>query len=272
MTANVMQGDREKCIEAGMNAHLAKPIEYAALSSTLLAFVSYRADADASSATRSDAADTPRSRTTDSTREDQTKQLIEAARVAGLDVDTALRRLLGDQNLYASMLRRFVERHRTFEHDVRAALNDADWSTAERLAHTLKGLAASMGATSLAEHATTLESLVRAQTAPLAMSAQLQTVQRALDTTLVPILAVCETNNAAQDNADAEPIDLAAVNQVLARLRALLSDSDAEAIELFHAQRTLLQIACADQFEALDAAADAFDFDLMLENLPVATA
>ena len=268
MTANVMQGDREKCMEAGMNAHLAKPIEYAALASTLLTFVAYRANADASSSTRRDAGDTPRSRTTDSTSDDQKQQIIDAARVAGLDVDTALRRLLGDQNLYASMLRRFVERHRTFERDVRAAINDADWSTAERLAHTLKGLAASMGATPLAEDATTLESLIRAQSAPLAMSAQLQTVQRTLDATLAPLLAVCESNNAAQDTSDAEPIDLAAVNQVLARLRALLSDSDAEAVELFQAHRTLLQIACADRFEALNAAADAFDFDLMLENLP----
>jgi signal transduction histidine kinase/CheY-like chemotaxis protein len=269
MTANVMQGDREKCIEAGMNAHLAKPIEYAALSSTLLAFVSHRAPAD-TPVTPRHSADTPhRDPTTDETHEDQTRQLIEAARAAGLDVDVALRRLLGDRNLYVSMLRRFAERHRSFERDVRAALNDADWATAERLAHTLKGLAASMGATPLATHATTLESLIRAQTAPLAMSAQLQTVQRTLDATVAPILAVYETANTAHDAPDLGPIDPAAVNGVLIRLRAMLSQSDAEAIELFHAHRSLLQIACADQFDALDAAANAFDFDLMLEHLPV---
>jgi signal transduction histidine kinase/CheY-like chemotaxis protein len=269
MTANVMQGDREKCIEAGMNAHLAKPIEYAALSSTLLAFVSHRAPAD-TPVTPRHSADTPhRDPTTDATHEDQTRQLIEAARAAGLDVDVALRRLLGDRNLYVSMLRRFAERHRSFERDVRAALNDADWATAERLAHTLKGLAASIGATPLATHATTLESLIRAQTAPLAMSAQLQIVQRTLDATVAPILAVYETANTAHDAPDLGPIDPAAVNGVLIRLRAMLSQSDAEAIELFHAHRSLLQIACADQFDALDAAANAFDFDLMLEHLPI---
>lgn len=36
LTANAMQGDREQCLESGMNSYLSKPITISALSSALL--------------------------------------------------------------------------------------------------------------------------------------------------------------------------------------------------------------------------------------------
>ena len=42
MTANVMAGDREKCLEAGMNDHVAKPIEPDKLFKTLVQWIPAR--------------------------------------------------------------------------------------------------------------------------------------------------------------------------------------------------------------------------------------
>lgn len=271
MTANVMRGDREKCIEAGMNAHLAKPIEYEALASTLLKFVTFRASsADGPvvvSGVRNQVVPALGPKRDRSDRRPAAEPLFAAARAAGLDVEVALRRLLGNTGLYRSMLRRFAERHRSFEYELRAAIEREDWATAERLAHTLKGLAGSIGAPQLADDAGMLESLMRAGTAQSALFEQLMTVQRLLDALLPPLLAACETDEAPAPGSSGATIDLASLGNVLASMRRLLAQSDAEAIELFNTHRSLLRAASGDDFDQLEQAAEAFDLDQMGELL-----
>ncbi|MDD2711908.1 MAG: response regulator, partial [Simplicispira sp.] len=124
MTANAMQGDRDDCLSAGMNDHVAKPIEPQGLFQSLLKWIQ------------------PRASMGRALPQHVVYQAdIELPVIEGLDQEAGLRRVLGKKSLYLSMLRKFVTGQASVLEDVKAALNEGDWMTAERLAHTLKSVA-----------------------------------------------------------------------------------------------------------------------------------
>lgn len=65
--------------------------------------------------------------------------------MATLDVSMGLRNLNGNETLYNKLLRRFIEGHAQAVQKIRAAMDAGDMETAVREAHTLKGVAASLG-------------------------------------------------------------------------------------------------------------------------------
>lgn len=69
--------------------------------------------------------------------------------IKGLDIVNGLRRVLGNKQLYFSMLRMFVDGQKSVMAEIIKALEDKDWETAERIAHTLKGITGSIAATGL---------------------------------------------------------------------------------------------------------------------------
>jgi signal transduction histidine kinase/CheY-like chemotaxis protein len=280
MTANVMQGDRERCLAAGMNAHVAKPIEPAELAATLLAWVSPRAGlgvlpdgapampgADLSPSGRPSSMRVSSPPLEAAVSDDDT--WIEVAKAAGLEVDAALRRMLGDRGLYASMLRRFAERQRDFDAQLARTLDEGALDVAERLAHTLKGLAANVGATALAREAGALEATLRER----APRDTIEVHAARTGVCLAELLGVLAPTRVVPDEvSQAGPVDAEALAAVTSRLRALLEDADAEAIELFGAHRALLRAAYPAHFDALSSAADSFDTDALLDALRAAAA
>jgi two-component system sensor histidine kinase/response regulator len=83
------------------------------------------------------------------------------ARVPGLDVASGMRRMMGKKALYLAMLRRYVEGQRTCPSELRNALESDDWPSAERLAHTAKGVSGTIGAVRVPERAEALELAIR---------------------------------------------------------------------------------------------------------------
>ena len=141
-TANVLSGDRERCLEAGMNDHLAKPIDPTQLWNMLQRWLPAVDDA-ASDATPA------------------MEAIIDFSGLPGVDSARGLALALNRQSLYAKLLLRFAETWNSFGEEMRAAVNNGDWSTARRLAHSLRGSAAQIGATRLTESAANLEADVQ---------------------------------------------------------------------------------------------------------------
>jgi HPt (histidine-containing phosphotransfer) domain-containing protein len=81
--------------------------------------------------------------------------------VAGLDAATGLRRMMGKKPLYLAMLRRYVDGQRGCPAELRHALDRGDWTAAERLAHTAKGVSANIGAVDLPGQAQALEAAIQ---------------------------------------------------------------------------------------------------------------
>jgi two-component system sensor histidine kinase/response regulator len=70
-------------------------------------------------------------------------------RVPGLDADDGLRRVLGKREAYVGLLRTFASGQAGAPEAIRAALAEGRRADAERAAHTLKGVAGSIGARQL---------------------------------------------------------------------------------------------------------------------------
>ena len=139
MTANAMAGDREKCLEYGMNDHIAKPIDVDYLFAILARWVKPRAPAAATPTVSASAAQTG------------------VPRLNGVDADAALARVGGSVAIYRRLLTRFRSGQADAIACLRGAYQAGDRETATRLAHTLKGLAANIGADKLTQAAFELE-------------------------------------------------------------------------------------------------------------------
>ncbi len=110
----------------------------------------------------------------------------------GLDAERGLRQCGGRIALYQALLRLYSQHNAGFGSQVRAALDRGDRAAAERIAHTLKGSSAQIGAIGIEQHAAELESALRAQ-APaedtLALLSQLEPPLATLLASLEPHLA-----------------------------------------------------------------------------------
>ena len=260
MTANAMQADRDRCRDAGMNDFVSKPIDPDALWAVLLKWISPRDPAR-------EHTPVPAARPAEPDRQ----RLEDALRgVTDLNVADGLRRVLGRHALYRQVLQRFVASHGAGPDVLGNALQARDYATAERFAHTLRGVSGSIGSMRVPALAGALESEIRARTAPERLheiAGELHLALRALVAGLQAALGPDE--DAAPATA---PVSQQECDAATRQLTAMLQDSDAAAMELLRAQGSALRTVLAGDFDALRAAVDAYDFDTALALLQKATA
>ena len=99
--------------------------------------------------------------------------------VTGLDAEAGLRRVMGNQRLYEALLAEFVRSHAGAAVELERCLASGDRETAQRIAHTLRGVAGGIGATDVHATATGVEQALRAGDLDGASTA-LQALQAAL--------------------------------------------------------------------------------------------
>ncbi|MFP6798194.1 MAG: response regulator [Pseudomonas sp.] len=245
MTANAMPADRERCLEAGMNDHLGKPIEPNELWHTLSRWMAPQAEPLAES-----------------------PGVAEAAvdwQLPGVDIDSGLRRVLGKRELYQRLLGKFVASQGDFPAQLRAAMAANQQESAERLAHSLKGLAGNLGAMDLAAQAAALESAIK-DARHDELTGLLAELQQSLESLVVAINAQFPAT---------QPHELVAVDaeqllQVCRQLQRLFAEDDPRAGKLFDEQAELLRSAFTTDYAALAAAVRGFDFEQALALLQAA--
>jgi two-component system sensor histidine kinase/response regulator len=251
MTAHALVEERQRCLEAGMNDHIAKPIEPEAMFHTLRHWFPAKTGAPA------------RRRRVTTGRSDEA---LELPVLPDLDTATGLRRVGGNRALYRNLLRKFTVSQAEIVTQIRAALADADRKTAERLAHTLKGVAGNIGATPLQIRAADLEKALRepadrAQLEPLLMQTGqlLEALIKGLRTALAtppPVTPAPST------------VGWDKLGPVLTHLEELLSDSDAEAPDYLATHRAILAEALPiESFLAIEKATIGYRFEEALQRL-----
>ncbi|MBL8440480.1 MAG: response regulator, partial [Betaproteobacteria bacterium] len=173
MTANAFGEDRERCLEAGMNDHVAKPVDPAALFSALARWLPHPDDVPAPVAPAPECGDD-----------------IEGAlrAIPGLDVDFGLKSVRGRVASYQRMLGKFVANHRDDPRKIGTALAVADVAEARRLAHTLKGVAAMLGLSEVQTYAAAVEAAYRDGLAASEIAPMLEKLGAALEATCVNLL------------------------------------------------------------------------------------
>ncbi|MCP4184089.1 MAG: response regulator, partial [Hyphomicrobiales bacterium] len=147
MTANAIAGDREKCLAAGMNGHIAKPIKPSILYETLIRWI--RPDADLTQFQES----LPVSISTETS--------MNFPALDGVDIEAGLANVNGDRKLFLKILENMHARFRDFDQKIRAEMDCGDFETAQRSAHTIKGVSGTLGAIRLQKRSLNLESAIK---------------------------------------------------------------------------------------------------------------
>jgi len=140
MTANAMQGDREACIEAGMDDYIAKPIDPAALAEIVEKWL-MRAEGDDEGAGQAVTGEAP----------------TEQSEERRFDMTILINRMMGDEEMAREILDGFMEDMPDQIAALKEALEAGDSPLAERLAHTIKGASANVGAEELRNAALQME-------------------------------------------------------------------------------------------------------------------
>ena len=251
MTANAMQGDRDRCMAAGMNDHVAKPIEPEDLWKALLKWIKPRLAEVTAAEIKPQAA--------------QNADLPSG--IDGLDTANGLRRVLGKKPLYLSMLRKFVAGQKFATAEILKAVEGNDWGVAERIAHTLKGVSGNIGATSLQHLAGKLEAAIKARRPREEVDVQIGGLKKQL----AYFIAQLEQKLTKEPDMAVVMVNPEKLKIACDQLEALLSEDNAEAFDVLDANAELLNAAFPNHYRQIDNCIQSFDFEAALIALKSAT-
>jgi two-component system sensor histidine kinase/response regulator len=258
MTANAMAGDRQRCLDAGMNEHVAKPIDPADLLAKLRRWIPQSQVKQAPSRSPILDAATP------SSSSDSVEVSTLFSRIDGLNADKGLRQSLGREALYISLVRKFIASQISFAQQMNDALTANDWPTAERLAHTLKGAAAQIGADAISLQAEKLEMLVKQRK----VSPSLQSVLTALETDLGELISRISVQLPAKAaNTSQVTVNSEKLSELCRQLAGQLDSDDFASGATLEENEALFRLGLGDQFADMAAKVEAYDFTTALDVL-----
>jgi CheY-like chemotaxis protein len=222
MTAHATLEERQRCLDAGMNDHVGKPIDPDNLFETVGRFY---------------------------------KPENEVGPV--LDMKDGLSRVAGNQKLYLRLLSQFMEQHGSAVLQIRQAWADHDAALAERLAHSLKGVAGNIGARPVQAAAGDLEKRIRDRANAKDLEAAAQQLASRLDALMIELRTAISgiASEPPAESGLAPPADPAQSRAAAGELATLLSDFDPGAADFVEANRSALRLLFRDaewpEFERL---------------------
>jgi len=249
MTANAMASDRERCLAAGMNDHIPKPIDPDVLVSTLLRWVEGRGDVPLTAVSVQASA-------------------VPFPMLEGVDVTEGVWRTGGNVSQYLALLERFRQNQGRAIAEMMASLHEGNRQEAQRRAHTLKGLGGALGAQDLSRTAAALEDALLAGGDAVALAPLISALDGNLSHFLAAIDHALPQAAAEATGAAGRDLDVASLacllDQAIGRLEEF--DSGVERI------MALLHEAVGSDGEegqalaALDQLVRAYDYEAALER------
>jgi two-component system, sensor histidine kinase and response regulator len=245
MTANASEEDRDKCLKAGMDAHITKPIDPEVLMSELCKWITPK-DID--------------EKVQEPPKKAQSNNAIVA--IDGIDIKAALRVVAGKQSLLNKMLTTFVADQSQATDAIKDALQNKDNELAKRLAHTLKGTAASIGAMQLQEIAAKIEGYFTKPYDDEVFNNDLHFCEIELTNVIKNISLALSDINKDTDNNVAKPLNLESVKVTVDKLSEYLENNDTEANQLLDTfQHDLSCLFGEEVFSLIKDSIENFDYD-----------
>lgn len=254
MTANAMSSDRDKCIEAGMNDFVTKPIDPESLFLSLLRWIPPRAPS---------IAEKPIPKGQEREKPDSISDLLEP--IPQLDAVSGMKRVLNKPSAYEKMLRKFVDGQATAIEAIRSQLAEGRREAAERTAHTLKGTAGTIGAAALQEKAGQIEQFIKEGRTLESMDTILQETGQDLNGLTAALRQVLSTRP--QEQLKPAAVDWAKLEKLILQLEDLLADDDAGAVDLFDEAAPLFSTAFGPAADAIANSVKGYDFSDALAAL-----
>jgi two-component system sensor histidine kinase/response regulator len=251
-----MDADIQKCLEAGMNDHVGKPIDPDELFGKLLKWLKPKA----AGKVREDVAIEAKQSVAEQVSEKSGAD--ELPEISGLDTALGLKRVMGMKSFYRDMLRKYVENQSEAPAQIRQSLDADDFVTAQRLAHTAKGVSGNIGAANLQELAASLERAIREKLPREDVEKRLAGFADAHGKLIGHLSAAFAAKPAGEH---VTKVDEAKAAVIYERMKAYLSDDDSEAVNFFEAEGDALRDILAADFGRFEQAVRTFEFGDALE-------
>jgi two-component system sensor histidine kinase/response regulator len=238
MTAHATLEERQRCLDAGMDDHISKPIDPGMLFETVSRHCGGRTSTSPAAPRTHCPRETGVPRNPVGATDPAAGPSSDFAAIAGLDSSDGLQRVGGNRPLYTRILRQFLDQQSSTVADVSSAMDAGNTELAARLAHTLKGVAGNIGAKPVQAAAGELENRITgAANRDLIEDAQVR-----VDAVLKPLLAALRdalgTPQAPSPRSAGDP---ARAREVAGELRTLLANFDPAAVEYVELHQSALR-------------------------------
>jgi CheY-like chemotaxis protein len=253
MTAHALKGDRERCLEAGMNDYVSKPIAEQKLHAALARWIR-----PAEKPAASPARQAPKENAWDTIPEC----------IPGLDIDFGVRQFLGNTGLYRKVLQMALTNFTEARETLLSLLAEGDIVAAQRLSHTVKGVAGNIGATALFQAAGELDACLGREpySGPDRLTEQfVEEISRVIAS--LTDLDLEPAHRQAGEEKVGNP-DLEAVAKVIREMKGHLARNSSRANHCFLALKKLLSASpCQAVLDRLGNALYRLDSDIALSVL-----
>lgn len=256
MTANVMEADIEKCLEAGMWDHISKPIDPDELFGKLLKWVKPRQDEEVHESTGMPPVETGR-------KQPQPVHQDDLPDIPGLDTNLGLKRVMGKKSFYLDMLKKYIDNQGQAPVQIRQSLDADDYGTAERLAHTAKGVSGNIGASQVQARAAKLEKAIRERLPLEQIVVILDSFSMAHGKILTSLREAFPQESIREEAGQVDDLKLAVVYD---KMLELLANDDSESVDYLETEKsTLRHILGTEHFGPFDYAVKQYDFARALD-------
>jgi len=227
MSADVMTGVRDECMEAGMNDFITKPIEPKEVFEMVAKWV------------KAEEVNEEGKRKKEKGKSDKETELkikneklkidkeIEIPKIEGIDIDEGLRRVGGNRKLFLNLLEKFYKSNVEFEKEIRSAVEKSEEELSIRLAHTLKGVSGNLGAATLFLSAKKLEQDL-AENKGKEFEINLEETVKNLD---VVLNSIKDNDLIGSEEKEKQPLSNEELIPKLKELKSLLEDYDSGAAD-----------------------------------------
>jgi two-component system, sensor histidine kinase and response regulator len=238
MTAHAMKGDREKCLTAGMNDYVSKPIDTEHLFAALAKWIKPKdsptktippEDPSGPSVTEQASIANEADHSAPSPSSDEFPKTL-----PGIDLQSALKRLRGNEELLKKLLGEFVDRYASSVEEIRAALKKEDIELSQHLIHTLKGVAGNFSADDLYTATVELENAVPNKEYK-DLNDLIEKVEAALSQVVKSARSLDNLDDQNQEVEGSEPeveLDIGKITPIITELKELLEGNDLSAEDI----------------------------------------
>jgi polar amino acid transport system substrate-binding protein len=251
MTANVMAGDREKVLSAGMNDHIGKPLNVRDMFITMAKWIK------PSQVFSEESQGTPAA-------ELATTTATCIPELAGIDTVAGMATAGGNSRLYRKLLVKFRDTYSDFENTFIQAQAETDPAASRRCAHTLNGVAGTLGARGIQQMAAKLEAACDTQESHEHIAFLLSNVLREFD----PVMSSLQVLNGEDAPVQASPHGEQDVFPLLEMLKDGLATFDIRSADIADEITPLLvEAGHQEAVKTIRSSIDNFDFDNALALL-----
>ncbi|MBJ7551043.1 response regulator [Marinomonas ostreistagni] len=257
MTANVLQQDIDKAIQAGMNDHISKPIN---LEQMFITMERWMPKSKVATPHEFPDVTTEVAPTDNSGLQDLPDHITNIDFVVGLQHTQTL-------GLYVRLLKRFIKAQADFPEQLETMMKQQQYQTATRLAHTLKGNSATLGMTQLSKLSSDLEMQIEQRLPTDDTITQLKSELEAILKGLQEWQDQYVEEMHQESDANIEEIDNANKQVELEKLKAMLEQNLFEARDVAEGLTPYFKANQKVAMMEIKEAIDVYDFDQALERL-----